>query len=285
MSEPKLRFVAEGISKSLGFALGEFAGSGSFKETYRAVTASEEQVALKVFDPTRSDLARAERELEAMRQCNSPRVARLQLWGIHESEDKRYVYTTEEYFENGTLTDHLDGDTMPAAEVRQLGLALAEALAELEPRGLVHRDIKPDNIMFRSGDPLAVLVDFGLVRDTSRSSLTPTFLPSGPGTPMFASPEQLNNDKHLIDWRTDQFCMGVVLGLCLSGRHPFRSEGMTDGQVVGLVAERGRCPEVFAELAAGEGLDAITRMVELWPVKRFATPAALIEALVEATSG
>ncbi len=281
MSAQKLRSVAEEICSTLGFAFGEFAGAGSFKETYLAVVAPDEKIALKIFDPSCCDLARAERELDAMRQSESARVAELKFWGIFECSGERYIYTAEEYFEGGTLTDRFGAGTLSASEVRELGSALAEALVELEPRDLVHRDIKPDNIMFRLDDPRAVLVDFGLVRDTSRSSLTPTFLPSGPGTPLYASPEQLNNDKHLIDWRTDQFCLGVVLGLCLTGRHPFWSEGMTDGQVVDRVARRARCPSAFAKAASREGLGAIPRMIEPWPVKRFETPVVLAGVLSE----
>jgi hypothetical protein len=60
-------------------------------------------------------------------------------------------------------------------------------------------------------DPTPALVDFGLVRDLSETSLTASWLPRGPGTPLFASPEQLNNEKALIDWRSDQFSIGVIL--------------------------------------------------------------------------
>jgi len=281
LTPQKLRSVADEIAASLGWSVLEFAGSGSFKETYLAVTESNEKVALKVFDPACCDLARAERELNAMEQCESSRVAALRLWGVYETGNGQHVYAAEEFFEDGTLTDRLAAGVLPAREVRNLGTTLAEALAEIEPKGLVHRDIKPDNIMFRLDDPRAVLVDFGLVRDTTRSSLTPTFLPSGPGTPLFASPEQLNNDKLLIDWRTDQFCLGVVLAVSLTGHHPFWREGMTDGQVVDAVASRNRCSDEFAGTAQNEGLSLVCRMLEPWPIKRYSQPAALVSALAE----
>jgi serine/threonine protein kinase len=280
MLKPKLQGIAEEVSGKLALTLGAFAGGGSFKETYRALTSSDQVVALKVFDPSCSDLARAERELDAMKKCDSSRVAQLYEWGVVSSRDGiEHIYVIEEFFDGGTLTERLACGVLAPREVRLLGLALVQSLRELASHRLVHRDIKPDNIMFRSGDDLPVLVDFGLVRDTSRSSLTPTFLPSGPGTPFYASPEQLNNDKHLIDWRTDQFCLGVVLGYCLSGRHPYWRDGMNNGQVVSLVAERECCSSWFQEEAIKAGLGVITKMVEPWPVERFTTPDQLVEAL------
>jgi len=89
---------------------------------------------------------------------------------------------------------------------------------------LVHRDIKPANIMFKEGLETPVLVDFGIVRDLAATSLTQTWSPIGPGTPFFASPEQLNNEKHLIDWRSDQFSLGVTLYFARTARHPYQLE-------------------------------------------------------------
>jgi len=275
-----LQDIAEEVARKVDLSLGTFAGRGSFKETYRSLTSSGELVALKVFDPSSSDLDRAERELNAMKKCDSPGVAKLYEWGtVSSRNDIEHIYVIEEFFDGGTLADRLACGVLSPREVRLLGLALAQSLRELASHELVHRDIKPENIMFRSGDDLPVLVDFGLVRDTSRSSLTPTFLPSGPGTPFYASPEQLNNDKLLIDWRTDQFCLGVVLGYCLFGRHPYWKDGMSDGQVVSLVAERKRCSSRFREQTIEAGLKVITTMIEPWPVERFTTPDQLVKAL------
>jgi len=75
--------------------------------------------------------------------------------------------------------------------------------------------------MFRSGSDNPVLVDFGLVRALDDSSITQSWLMMGPGTPYFASPEQLNNDKYLISWLSDQFSLALTTAFALTSRHPF----------------------------------------------------------------
>ena len=119
------------------------------------------------------------------------------------------------------LEDRLKVGHLTQQEVIELVKGLILAVKDLQP-SLVHRDIKPANIMFRKNQPEPVLVDFGIVRDLSQTSLTASWWPSGPGTPFFSSPEQLTNDKALIDWRSDQFAIGVIASLLLTGRHPYQ---------------------------------------------------------------
>jgi serine/threonine protein kinase len=133
--------------------------------------------------------------------------------------------------------------------------------------------------MFRENDYEPVLVDFGLVRDLASTSLTLTWLVQGPGTPFFASPEQLNNDKYLIDWRSDQFSVGIVLAMCLNGRHPFHEKGFTEMQTVEAVLGRRRCSEDFRSSAIAAGLSVLIKMVGVWPIQRFSEPNALISTL------
>jgi serine/threonine protein kinase len=142
----------------------------------------------------------------------------------------------------------------------------------------VHRDIKPENIMFRADGVTPVLVDFGLVRDLGEESLTQTWMLHGPGTPFYSAPEQLQNRKELIDWRTDQFSLGVVLGVCGFGRHPFADVGEPKPRTVQRVIERGKATDMFVEWTKQHGLEALVRMTAAWPVQRFRTPERLRSA-------
>ena len=105
-----------------------------------------------------------------------------------------------------------------------LGLSVTETLLdvmkEFDDENIVHRDIKPSNIIIQP-DGKAILLDVGVARFLTETSLTPTFAPRGPGTVGYASPEQMNNEKELQDSRSDLFSIGIVLAEAISGEHPF----------------------------------------------------------------
>lgn len=269
--------IAVGICESKSFAKPSFIREGAFKEAYFTKTSGDLPVALKVFDPNKCDLCRAEREIASMKQCESPFIGKLHDWGTFKDKDRgSFLFVIEEYIDGGTLTDRLGSTCHSAIHICDYGIALLNAVSHLREKSLVHRDIKPDNIMFRSDDDVPILVDFGLVRDLSGVSLTQTYLQQGPGTPFFASPEQLNNDKYLIDWRSDQFSIGVVLGICLTGNHPYQQPGQTDLQTVNQVITRATCSSEFSCKANEAGYGFLTKMVLPWPVDRFARPDLII---------
>jgi serine/threonine protein kinase len=123
----------------------------------------------------------------------------------------------------------------------------------------------------------AMVGDFGIVRDLTKESITKSYLLSGPGSPFFAAPEQLNNNKALIDWRTDQFAIGVTLALAHFGFHPYEEDGDGEGQAVSKVAGRigpsARCTNAIAAAK----LPVLAKMIAPWPVQRLRTPDTLLE--------
>lgn len=185
----------------------------------------------------------------------------------------------EEFLPGGTLDARQAAARLPANDVRIMGLQLAEVLGHLRERRLVHRDIKPQNILFRDASVSAVLTDFGIVRMLDAPSLTHDFLGAGPGTPAYAAPEQLNNERHLIDWRTDQFGLGVVLSECLLSRHPFQQAGMTLRDAILQVAARQPLPRQAVEELGKLGFPSLIRALEPWPVKRYRHPDDFVSAL------
>jgi len=270
--------VAQEFGSTNGLSNIAFRAKGAYKETFRAETADGHVIALKILEPSKCDLARTAREIDALKKCNSPYIAKLYVSGQFGASDGiNYYVSLEEFLDGGTLTDRLSGTPIPLSTVKNYAIYLVQALDHLKALNLVHRDIKPDNIMFRRGQDIPILVDFGLVRDLSAISLTQTWLPQGPGTPYYAAPEQLNNEKHMIGWRTDQFSLGIVLGMCLTGQHPFEQPGMNMPQTVGIIAARKPCSPQFRADAQAAGLGGIVQMLAPWPIQRHSTPARLLQ--------
>lgn len=277
-ADPRLQQVASAICVDRGLTLGAEVGAGAFKTTFEVRLGDGSARALKLYRKAGAD-ARTQREVDAIKRCSHPGIVRFEYIEVWRDGADDYIYSIEEFLDGGTLTKRMVTGLMTPQVIRQLAASLADAIAHVAGLGLVHRDIKPDNIMFRSTDHSPVLVDFGLVRDLQQMSLTNTWLPQGPGTPFFAPPEQLNNEKHMIDWRADQFSLGVAMTVCGIGRHPYALAGNNPLQVIERVARReGTAPEFLAWAASNE-LDALTKMVAPWPIQRYRTPQQLVAAL------
>lgn len=279
-AKPELVGVAERVAKQLGLENVTFCGKGAFKETYRVEDKNGKTVALKLVDRTKIDFARTEREITALKRCDSPRIAKVLDVKTFQAPDKRvFDIVLEEFFDGGSLEDNLKIANPTKEQVVQLATGLILAVRDLYPLQLVHRDIKPANIMFRKGSTEPVLVDFGLVRDLSQSSLTATWLPTGPGTPFYASPEQLNNDKAMIDWRSDQFSIGVVISHLLTGQHPYQVDSTNPNAAVVAVLERRGPTKEFQQAMQKMVLPAVVKMVCAWPVQRFSDPDQVLVTL------
>lgn len=125
----------------------------------------------------------------------------------------------EEYIDGGSLTEKL-GKCWNEKQIIELLKSLIVPVNELWSKRIVHRDIKPDNIMFRK-DGTLILIDLGIARFLDETSLTQTLNILGPCTPIYAAPEQLANLKRNIDFRTDQFAIGITLLQLYLGFHPF----------------------------------------------------------------
>jgi serine/threonine protein kinase len=277
---PELMEVAEAVAKELGLADPAFCGKGAFKETYRVQGRDRTAIALKLVDRAKIDFARTEREINSLKRCDSPRIAKVLGTHIFKASGRRvFDIVLEEFFDGGSLEDRLKLRPMTKAEVVELCVGLLLAVSDLHPLQLVHRDIKPANVMFRKDSSDPVLVDFGLVRDLSQTSLTATWLPTGPGTPFYASPEQLNNEKTMIDWRSDQFSIGVVAGHLLTNQHPYQTDPANPGSAIHAALERRGPTEEFQQAMNDMGLTAIAKMVSPWPVQRFSEPALALVAL------
>lgn len=271
-----LQVVANEICRLHSYSLGRSLGAGSFKRAFLAHQ-SGQPIALKIAPITGSLRPRFEREADALRGCSHPAIATLLDAFPFLHGGTEYWVTVEEFLPGGSLDERRGTTRLEPTFVRSIGLALAGALEHLHERRLVHRDIKPANIMFRT-EVDVVLTDFGIVRMLDAPSLTHAFLPHGPATPMYAAAEQLLNAKEQIDWRTDQFCLALVLAECLIGNHPFSPEG-DPNLVVARVSRRERLPEVSLSAIQAAGFGCLSKALEPWSAMRYRYPVEFIAAL------
>lgn len=278
MSSPSLEPIAVELCANLALSKPEFVASGAFKETFKAETKDRTVVAVKLLNPAKCNIERSQREIVALRRCDSPFICKIYDNGELKSADGAiYHFSVEEYLAGGTLAQRMS-PKLSIEQIKHYGSCLTESLVHLYPLKFVHRDIKPDNIMFRINSDDPVLVDFGLVRDLSASSITPTWAMQGPGTPLFAAPEQLNNDKTMIGWRTDQFSVGVVLGMCLTGTHPYSRPGGHPFDAINSVTTRTGPDADFRHAATQAGLQNLVKMVAPWPIQRFGKPEDMLKS-------
>jgi serine/threonine protein kinase len=268
--------VAALVCKQRDFRLVRDLGAGAHKRAYLSERAGE-QFALKVAPITPSLKPRFVRETEALKGCSHVAIAQLRETFTLTVDDAEYWISIEEFLAGGTLAERRPPLTI--AQLRAVALTLTDALAHLHDRNLVHRDIKPANILFRSADQ-AVLTDFGIVRILDAPTLTAEFLPVGPGTPLYAAAEQLLNEMPLIDWRTDQFDLALVIAESALGHHPFSPE-RDPHLAIGRVARREALPAASREALAAVGFGCLIQSLAPWPVQRYRLPADLRTALTQ----
>lgn len=269
--------VAQAYCKQREIDLKDELGRGAFKCAFLVHKAGA-YAALKIAELSIGSSERLMRETAAIKTCDHPSIAKTFLAEAFSHENAHYWIVLEEFLSGGSLEQKMAGK-MPAETVRHIGLALAEAIDHLHKKKLVHRDIKPANILFRELDERPVLTDFGIVRMLDSPSLTQDFLGQGPGTPFYSAPEQLNNDKAMIDWRTDQFGLAIVLSHCLLGHHPFQETGASTRDAICTVATRGALPEHTQTKLESLGFEELIRAMHMWPIGRYRRPGDLISAM------
>ncbi len=196
--------------------------SGGQKDVYAAESADYGPVVLKLMPMGANGLSpRIRREIEIVTSRTFTGVPRIFEQGSVTVSGVNAAFIIEQRIEGKDLRTVLVGDGRQSKGfVVAMMRSLLETLCELEQNRIVHRDIKPDNIVVDE-DGKFWLLDFGIARDLDAVSLTMTSEKMGPLSPGYAAPEQVMNFKRQIDTRSDLFSVGVTAYELLAGRHPF----------------------------------------------------------------
>jgi len=214
-------------------------GAGGMGDVYLANdTKLDRKVALKILPPDVSDKSgdRARRfiqEAKSASALNHPNI--LTIYEIDEIDSEQFIAT--EYIDGETLRDRIRNATFTPGEALDVAIQVASALGATHTVGIIHRDIKPDNIMLRH-DGIVKVLDFGLAKlsrerptmETDSMAPTQNFINTGVGmvlgTARYMSPEQARGFE--LDARTDIWSLGCVLYEMISGRQPFHGSTAID---------------------------------------------------------
>jgi serine/threonine protein kinase len=187
---------------------------------------SGQVVAIKIMTPHMAAnpvwLKRFEQEFRAASKLDHPNIVRALDYG----DTGSCPYLVMEFVEGESLGQKLERDgRMPESEAIKVIAHVARGLRRAHKQGLVHRDVKPDNILIRT-DGVAKLADLGLVKE-SETDLNLTRTGKGLGTPHFMAPEQFRDAKG-ADIRCDIYSLGATLYMMVTGDLPFKSSGLLD---------------------------------------------------------
>ncbi len=256
------------------YRLGRVLGQGGYARVYEAVdTALERTLALKVIDgdgADPSDVARVRSEIRLLASLSHPSLVTL----YDAKLDAQPAYLAMELIAGPTLTDRIARGPLPGPDVARIGREIAEAFAVIHGRGIVHRDVKPSNILIRPAahageSPRATLADFGIASlvGATRVTRADTVI----GTAAYLSPEQARGMP--AGPASDVYALGLVLLEALTGSRPFGSRTPHEALAARLVT----APEIPAQIPSA-WREVLQRMTSIEPSER-PDAAGLIAAL------
>jgi len=273
------------LQEALGdqFKVGTLLGEGGFAAVFRVRDkALRREVAVKVLDlgltPSPELAERFVREARTVAQFEHEHIVPIYKVGGYQNE---VLYIVMRCVDGPSVRQFLDRrGRMPIAKSVSIARQVAGALGYAHQQGVVHRDVKPDNILLDAGRRVLV-TDFGIAKAAEAASTKRQLTTEGMvvGTPQYMSPEQATGEK--VGTRSDIYSLGIVLYEMLAGSVPFEGESVQAILMKQATAEptpiRHIRREVSVELAA-----VLDRMLAKDPGDRFATAAELDAALAEA---
>ena len=265
--------LGEKLLSVQGYRLVSKIGRGGSSVVYLAEREHDkQQVVLKILDATAGLdevlLQRFVQEFDIISSINHPNVVKIYDRGFSD----RHAYIAMEYFPDGSLIEVIRHGLSGRQALSLLAQA-ASALREVHSRGIIHRDIKPGNLMARA-DGSIVLADFGIAKrlDDPRNRTRHGELY---GTPYYVSPEQIEGNPATA--QSDIYSLGIIFHEMLTGQRPFEAESVSGVIALHVSAPRPRLPEALAEY---QGI--LDRMIAIDPRNRYKSADELIEGIDQA---
>jgi serine/threonine-protein kinase len=250
-------------------------GKGGQKLVFAGTHRADGPVMLKFYNLS-IEPERVKREVDAASQIGASRIPKVLRSGILQLPVGNFIWIQEERVPGESLRDVLSSGALPPESLMRISLHLLQTLAAAEHARIVHRDVKPENIVI-DPDGAAWLIDFGLARYLDRTSLTATAARFGCGTAGYAPPEQFRNFKSSIDSRADLFGLGVTLYECAEGRNPYLVGARDVGEILRRV-ETQPLPAVSRVVdSCGAFNDLVMAMTRLRPDQRLPTAADALQ--------
>ena len=277
-SDSELRALVE---RALGahYELDCEIGRGGMGIVYRAKDRRLKRVvAIKVLPPElafRGEIkTRFLREAETAAQLNHPNI--VDIYSVDESAG--LVFFVMAYIPGDNLAKRLhDHGAMSIDDTRRIIRDVGDALAYAHERGVVHRDIKPDNILIDEGSGRPMVTDFGIARAVTDGDNRLTATGIAIGTPTYMSPEQAAGDRE-IDGRSDLYALGVVAYQMLVGRPPFEASS-TPAMLVKHLSERPAPVEQRRSDVPRDLARVVMTLLEKDPAARFSSAAMMVKVL------
>ncbi|HVX13697.1 MAG TPA: serine/threonine-protein kinase [Pirellulales bacterium] len=253
----------------------ELIGRGGMGIVLRAYDAKLNRVvAIKVLAPELATQPTARRRFLREAQAAAA-VAHPHIVTIHAVDEDEWPYLVMECIGGISLQDKIErAGTLRLAEILRIGTQIAEGLAAAHKQGLIHRDVKPANILLENGVERVKITDFGLARTADDMTITRTGEISG--TPQYMSPEQASGER--VDQRSDLFSLGCVLYAMCAGRPPFRADSMA--AIVKKICQDAPQPlhEIDQQLPTWL-VETIDRLLAKDPHERFQTAEEVARVL------
>lgn len=239
-------------------------GEGGMGVVYKAEDIKLKRIVALKFLPhhlsvTNELNARLLNEAQMTAKLNHPHICTI--YDIEEAVEEKYIVM--EYVDGVTLRKKIKDSTLTVEESVSYAIQIGEALEEAHSQGIIHRDIKPDNIMINSKNQIKVM-DFGIAKLKEGLGVTQTMSTSG--TVSYMAPEQLSNSK--IDGRVDIFSLGILLYEMLSSRLPFRGEHQA-AMMYSIMNEEPEPINKYLSEVPSEMLHTLNRALEKDPEDRY----------------